>query len=492
MDIKLFGGYLNLENEYLSFGVITVLTVCLFILLANIIRRKIPFFRRLLMPTAVIAGLLGLVVKEVILAIWGFNIFNEITLNSIVYHMLPIAFISLCLRDRDNYSRDLTKDETKYKRVSAAKSGSLFASAYLLQGIVGIGVTAILAITIMPELNMGTGIMLALGYGQGPQQANATGFIWDMAGHMSAWGDRAARNYGLTIAALGFVWASIPGIFLVNWIAKKRGISRKRDEFQKSGDVSSYNIEGPDEVPLSESIDKFSLQVCMVGGVYFLTIMFIIGIEILFRFTGITFLIDLIPIFWGFAFIIGALLALLVKLILRRLIKSGIMHRKYPNKYMMNRISGVSFDLAITSALFLISVTTLGTLWIPVLLMTTIGGIATCLHFYFLCPIIYKDYKDEAFLGFYGCLTGTIANGMILIREIDSDFKTPAGDDLVLGSSAVIVFGFPLLLLIAQAPRQGNLWWVFLIIVVYFLSLLVFLLKDVIFKKKKVKEDLKK
>jgi ESS family glutamate:Na+ symporter len=161
------------------------------------------------------------------------------------------------------------------------------------------------------------------------------------------------------------------------------------------------------------------------------------------------------------------------------------MHRKYPNKYMMNRIAGASFDISITAALFLVSISTLGTLWIPVVIMTTVGGLATALYMRILCPIIYKGYKDEAFLAFYGMLTGTIANGMILAREIDSDFKTPAGDDLVMGSSAAIVLGLPLLLLIAQAPRPGNLWWVLLAIVLYFLVLLGFILKDVILKRGK-------
>jgi len=268
-------------------------------------------------------------------------------------------------------------------------------------------------------------------------------------------------------------------------VARKKGIQRTRNEYQKSGDVSSYSVEEPDEIPLSESIDKFTLQVCMVLGVYLITIGIIIAIEILFRFTGVPFLIDLIPTFWGFAFMLAAAVAICVRMILRRLVKSGIMHRKYPNKYMMNRISGASFDISIVSALFLVSISTLGSLWIPVLIMTTVGGLATVFYMRFMCPLIYKNYKDEAFLAFYGMLTGTIANGMILTREIDSDFKTPAGDDLVIGSSAAIVLGLPLLLLIAQAPRPGNLWWVFLVIVLYFLALFGFLVKDAIIKPKK-------
>jgi ESS family glutamate:Na+ symporter len=496
-----FGGLLETSNSMFSFGVITVCAICVFILLANVLRRKVPLFRRSLMPTAVIAGLLGLIVKEVVLAITkangmnvvdgipqGINIFNTVTLQAVVYHMLPVGFIALCLREKGNYESEFNAGQVKMERVAAAKSGCLIISYYMLQALIGIGVTVLLGITFMPQLNKATGIMLALGYGQGPQQAYATGLIWDAARHMSFWGEGSAMNFGLTIAALGFLWASIPGIILVNIVAKRKGLTVSRNEFQKSGELSNYNvpIEGPDEVPLSESIDKFSLQVCMVAGVYLITIAVIIGIEAIFRASGVNFLIGLIPTFWGFAFMLAALIAIITKMILRRLVKTGVMRRKYPNNYMMNRISGAAFDISITAALFTISVTKLGTLWIPILIMTTICGIILIFYVKAMCYHIYKDYKDEAWLAFYGMSTGTIPNGMILCREIDKDFKTPASEDLVIGSSAAIILGFPLLLLIAQAPRPGNLWWVTLIILGYFLVLLAYLLKDKLFKKKAV------
>jgi len=479
------GSLIDLANENLSFGIITVCAVCALVLIANVMRRKIPLFRRSLMPTAVIAGLLGLIAKEVVLLTAGVYIFHRPALSGLIYHLLPVAFIALCLRDRDNYTAEFDINKINKESVTAARSGAVIISTYLLQGMIGILVTGFFALTFMPELNPATGIMLALGFGQGPQQANATGYIWDAAGHMDAWGAGSARNFGLSIAGLGFLWASIPGIILINAIAKKKGIKIRRNEYQKSGDLASYKIEGPDEVPLSESIDKFSLQVCMVGGVYLLTIGLIIAIEIGFRASGSPFLIDLVPTIWGFAFMLAALVALCVKHVLRRLVKAGIMHRKYPNSYMMNRISGAAFDIAIVAALCAISVSALGTLWIPVLVMTTVGGLACMLYLRHLCNYVYKDYKDEGFLAMYGMLTGTIVNGMILLREIDSDFKTPAGDDLVLGSSAAIILGIPLLLLIAQAPRPGNLWWVALVIVLYFIALTVFQLKGLIFKRRK-------
>jgi len=476
--------YLDLTNESFSLGVITVCVVCTFVLISNILRRKIPFFRRSLMPTAVIAGLLGLIVKEVVRALTGFNIFYAPALSGLVYHLLPIAFIALSLREKENYTAEFNRSKVKIERVAAAKSGSVIISTYVLQGIVGIAVTALIGSTFMPQLNKAVGIILPLAYGQGPQQASATGMIWDAGGYMSAWGPGSARNFGLTIAAFGFLWASIPGVILINRIAKKKGLTITADDNQKTGDLPSYSIEGPDEVPLSESIDKFSLQVCMVGGVYLATIGLIIGIEILFKMSGIRFLIDLVPTFWGFAFMIAALVAQLTKMILRHLVKSGVMHRKYPNSYMMNRISGTAFDISITAAVFMISLVSLGTLWIPVLIITTVGGFITIFYLRPLCNHVYKDYKDEAFLAMYGNLVGIIANGMILLREIDKNYETPASEDLVIGSSAAVIIGFPLLLLIAQAPRPGNLWWVTIVLVLYLAALTFYQLSDLIFKKK--------
>jgi len=485
------GGYTpsfsTLFNSQAVGGVLTVLFVCGFMLIANILRRKIRFLRRSLMPTSVIAGLLGLVIKEVIFYSTGFSIFSGDALSTIVYYALPVAFIALCLREKDDYASEFNKKKVKTERVTAVKSGSVIVSTYLMQALVGIG-AAVLCTLFVTNFNPAGGLMLPLGYGQGPQQAYATGTIWDKAGYFSAWGDTGAINFGLAIAAFGFLWASIPGIIFVNRAAKRKGIKRNENENQTSGELKSHTVEEAGEVPLSESIDKFTLQICMVGGVLAVTMGLLMSINAIFNATGNDYLINkLMPIIWGFMFIFAALIAILTKVILRRLVKSGIMHRKYPNSYMMNRISGAAFDISITAALFAISVEALGTLWIPILVISTVGGFASIYYLRYLCNYIYKDYKDEAFLAMYGMLTGVIANGMILLREIDNDFSTPAANDLLVGSSAAIVLGLPLLFLIAPAPSPGNLWWITIVIAVYFIALTAYQLG--LFKKFRRKKE---
>ena len=51
-------------------------------------------------------------------------------------------------------------------------------------------------------------------------------------------------------------------------------------------------------------------------------------------------------------------------------------------------------------------------------------------------------------------LTGTASTGVILLREVDPLFETPASDNLVLQTVPAMAFGFPLLLLVGWAYQS--------------------------------------
>ena len=76
----------------------------------------------------------------------------------------------------------------------------------------------------------------------------------------------------------------------------------------------------------------------------------------------------------------------------------------------------------------------------------------------------------------YGMMTGTIGSGILLLREIDPEFKTPAANNLVLGSSYGILFGAPLLILVTTAAKSDLLCYIVMgIIIVYFALLMLFI-----------------
>jgi len=126
------------------------------LLLANVLRRKIPFIRKALMPTSVLAGFIALILR-----LLDVVKLETSQLEMVTYHGIAIGFIalSLIIPDRGgNYSKALI----------GSKTGALITSYYLLQAIIGLGVSIGLAYTIRPGLFKASGILLALGFGQGP------------------------------------------------------------------------------------------------------------------------------------------------------------------------------------------------------------------------------------------------------------------------------------------------------------------------------------
>ncbi|MBQ1983399.1 MAG: hypothetical protein II232_02080, partial [Spirochaetaceae bacterium] len=154
------------------------------------------------------------------------------------------------------------------------------------------------------------------------------------------------------------------------------------------------------------------------------------------------------PILWGFNFIFASAIASGVAGIITLLRKKGIMKRQYQNNYLLNRISGLAFDVMIIAGIASIDFSDISKLWIPFLITILAGTVGTYFWLKFMTNKIYKGYEAEGFLSMFGMLTGTISSGVLLVREIDPEYKTPAANNLVTGSGTAIIFGAPLLVLI--------------------------------------------
>lgn len=456
------------------FGIFYFGILALLLLTGNTLRRKIPFFRNSLLPTAVIAGFLGLLLKETLYASFvSVDQVNEMNqyFSMITYHAIALGFIALGLKVNENSKYILKKGQSLF-------SGMLIVSTYLLQGFIGLGLTLFLSYTLMPNLFKASGIIFPLGFGQGPGQALNIGTIYE-----NSYGFLGGGSFGLAIASFGFLWASIFGVIYLNLLAKK-GLIPARDSAPKKENYQLNTSE--DEIPLAESIDKFTVQVAIVLFVYLMTYGFIFGVNTWLA-TGVLgdFGINTIgPLLWGFNFIFGMLFALLLKKIFLALRAKNLMTRQYPNNFLLNRITGFVFDLMIVASISAIRISDLATLWVVLLVVGLVVGLATIYFVKFLTARIYPSYRHEATLGMFGMLSGTASTGVILIREMDPEFKTPAATDLVVGSSTAILFGFPILLLVGIAPVSTSSTWIVFGIVT--LMLILFTGALLFFNKKEV------
>lgn len=441
----------SLWDPIIQIGVIAAL-----ILLANVMRRKLAFVRKSLIPTAVLAGFLLLFIRTS-----GIIKINSEFLEQLTYHALALGFICMSLR--------IPEKESASGALIGSKSGALIVSTYLVQAIAGLAVSLGLAYTIMPDLFKASGILLPMAYGQGPGQANNVGTTYE------ALGMTGGRTFGLSLAATGYLCACVVGVIFLNMYNRKNKLERIRDKEDISGSVTIDTFQHNNEIPISESIDKLSIQFALVAMLYLLTYWVTRGISDLIAMVAPGAANTVSSLLWGFNFIIGSMVAILCRTVLKQLRSKKIMNHQYQNNYLLSRMSGLAFDLMIVSGVAGINIEDLSGYWLPFILMAIIGAIITYFYLMYMCKKIYPDYAYEGFFSMYGMLTGTLSSGVLLLREIDPNFETPAANNLVTGSSFGIIFGAPVLLLVSYAPQ--NTWVTLLLIIIYLAALTLFIFK---------------
>ncbi len=442
------------ENIGLWSPVVQLGIIALLVLISNILRLKVPFVKKTLMPTSVLAGFLLLAFKYTHLI--------EIEpglLDALTYHGIALGFIAMSLR--------VTKSDFSQGGGvrTAINSGAMIVSSYMIQGIIGLLISLGLAYTIKPDMFKAAGILLPMGFGQGPGQANNIGSSYE------ALGFAGGKSYALAIAATGFLVACIIGVIYLN-IQAKRGKFERKDVKELSGSVTVDTFQDEGEMPISQSIDRLSIQVALIVLVYVFTFFVLWAVTSLLAKFAPGVANALSPIFWGFNFIFGSLFAVLTRNILSKFRKIKLMEMQYQNNYLLSRISGLFFDVMIICGIASIDFEDLHGLWIPFALTCILGGLVTFLHLKFFCKRVYKGYEEEGFLAMFGMLTGTISSGILLVREIDPDFKTPAANNLVSGSGVAIAFGAPMLILISMAPKSTASTFIVLgLLALYYLIL---------------------
>lgn len=444
----------SLWNPIVQLGIIAGL-----ILVANILRRKIKFIQASLMPTAVLAGFILLLLRTS-----GILPIDTDFLEMITYHMIALGFIALSLR--------VPEKQSEATPMIGSKSGALIVSTYLVQATVGLVISIVLAYTIMPDLFKASGILLPMAYGQGPGQANNVGTTYE------ALGMAGGRSFGLSLAAVGYLCACVVGVIYLFVMNRQGKLKQVRDKDYVSGSVTVDTFQDDNEIPIAESVDKLSVQMALVLMLYLLTYLLTSGITNLLQAISPGLVKSVGTLLWGFNFIIGSMIAVGCRVLFTSLKKLKWMNRQYQNNYLLSRISGLAFDFMIVAGIASINIDDLSGLWLPFILMAVLGGVATLIYLRVMCRKLYPGYEYEGFLSMFGMLTGTISSGVLLLREIDPEMKTPASNNLVTGSSFGIIFGIPMLILISFAAKSDVTVFLALgFIILYFTALLLFIFK---------------
>ena len=438
----------------------------LFLLLGNILRRKIPFFRKCLVPSALLGGVLLLIVN-VTGKQFGVELFDNQLMQVITYHCLAIGFAAMSLKTE--------KSTHKTNPAQVLEFGALQGGTYMLQAFVGLGITLILFFLTRNSsqvISYVCGLILPLGFGQGPGNA----LSWDINYTNTPAAIFAGNgSFGLSLASIGFVVASVFGIFYIN-LHKKRGTLFVRKDESYDEAIRIYE-ESRNEIPDNESVDKFTIQAGFVALAYALAFLFMCFLGKLSAFTN--------SIAWGFNFLWASIAAMIIKVVVKNLKKSRLMNRGYINNYQMDRISGFAFDLMIVAGVSAIEINDIKNYIVPIVLVSVLGAMVTYVYIRLVAVECFKGFEHEFFLMCFGTLTGTASNGVILMKEVDPGLRTPTSSLYILSNFPAMVMIAPLLFMLGFAGKSlSNAVIAWCIFFVLWFGYTVFLFRRRIFKKK--------
>jgi len=402
--------------------VLTGLTLLALLAAAEGIRALVSPFKRYGLPASIIGGSLGLLLGPSALD-WLPSDTGVLRMG--VYHALAVVFIALSLQP------------PAPGKSSAGRSMAFGITGLVaLQTVVGLGIVLCLGGVMGAAVHPGLGLMLPLGFEQGPGQALAMGEAW------TASGLEDGADVGLIVAAIGYAWSVVVGIPLVVW-GKRRGFVSSAS-WAARGESAPANV-GSAVAP--GGLEALAQQVVIIGVIYLATF----GVCSLaargFEAAGQA---ELGHMVWGFHFMIGALLAMGVRPLL-----SGLPGGSPLDERLLGRIAGLTVDLSTCAALAAVQLSVLAANWLPILLVTTLGGVVTVLFCVSLAVRAFPAAPFEHCVVLFGTGTGTLPMGLALLRIIDPDLRSPAPSSMVWGSAGAVIGVAPILLFIHPIPILG-------------------------------------
>jgi glutamate:Na+ symporter, ESS family len=422
------------QSFFPMFGAFGWLAIML--LVGVVLRAKVGIFQKYLFPAAIIGGLIGFVLKSV-----GWINISYDTFTLFAIHFFTINFISIGLTGTE----DAVAPEGSTVRKAMIKGmvwmACLWAALFSFQALIGMGVLVVTN-TFLQPIYVGVGYLVPSGFAQGPGQAVALAAVWERGFNIND-----AISFGLTFAAVGFLVASLVGVPLANWGLRKGLAVNKSKELPREFLVGIHDEDKQPSagklITHSANIDGLAFQVAIVMTVYFVTYFACLGLKAILP-------ASIKAVAFGLMFMWGMIIAFIARFILKKLGLSRFMDNN-----VQRRITGVAVDFMIVATLMAVQVATVLTHILPIFLICLLVSIFT---FFFLLFFGRRlgEYSFERLLALFGTSTGTAASGLLLLRIVDPDFKTPVAFEVGMMNVFLLIL-LPTNFIIFTLPQIGLL-----------------------------------
>jgi ESS family glutamate:Na+ symporter len=402
--------------------VIDLLIVIALVALASTLRRSIPALRRFGVPDALVAGFVGLLVGPSGL---GWLDFDSENLKTVVYHGLALIFITVSLQS-----------PAKGPKSGAARSIAFTIPVMIsFQAILGLGLVLLwnLASGDPSAIHPGMGLLLPLGFSQGPGASMTLGSGWEAHGFVEG------GQLGLIFSTVGFAWCCIMGVGLVSF-ARARGWVN----FAEADKEISASEEA--EVASSTRLEPGSLEPLM-SQVVATALVYLAVYALLSAITPVV-PTKHVNTLWAFHFIFGTALAMVARLAAARFFSET---ENPLEDVLLARMSSVIVDLTTACALAAVSLAVVAQWLAPIIVFTSVCGVMTLVLVLWISKRAFSQLSFHHAIITFGAMTGTATTGMALLRMLDPELRTQAARNFVMGSAGASLLALPMLALIPFA-----------------------------------------
>ena len=376
-------------NAVIIFVVLSALLVA-----GKILRVQIPLLQKLYLPSSVVGGLLGLILL---------NSFPNAIPQEIVKEMrlMPGFLINVIFA-----TLFLGVGVPKLRNFASSVFSQLTLAQIVVWGqyVVGVGLCGFLLMPLF-RVHPAFGNLLELGFEGGHGTVGGMSQAFTAKG----WSDGIALGY--TIATFGMIAGIVLGMVLVNW-AYHRGLVKTVRPFSKRTIAERRGIHARDNRPsagrqtvAADSVDSLAWHIAIVG----LSVLVGWGL-------WLTVPLDGFPLF-PLCMIGGVVLQVVAKIFHVDLLV---------DRDQMARISGASLDYLALAAITTIELSVVVANWMPLTIMAVSGVIWTVFAVLFFGPRLFKTAWFERAIAEFGQATGVTATGLLLLRTVDPESKTPA------------------------------------------------------------------
>ena len=416
--------------EAVGFAIVLLAAV---MLLGKFLRVKVPLFQKLLLPSAILAGIIGLIIgPEVVGHLAGPLNWDWLAEGGVftaeiyeVWGVMPELLISIVFATLFLGSR-IPSPVRAAKLVGPQLSvGVAYGSGQYVIGIL-LGLL-VLAPLFGVEAYFGALLEIAFEGGHGTAAGMAPAFD-DM-------GIPEATDLALAMATVGLVFGIIIGIAVINW-GVRTGRTKVIQNVSEQSDSELRGLYSDDETVHTGrmtarpgSIEPLTLHVAVVGLAVLIGWLLLEGLVWIEDQLwgqpdsvwpgddgeGLT-LLGYVPLF-PLAMIGGVV----IQVILDRMGKTSLLDHET-----MKRIQGLALDILIVAALSTISLAVIADYWQTFLILSVAGILFCTFMLLYFTPRIIPAFWVERGIADFGQSMGVTATGLALLRVADPDEKSPA------------------------------------------------------------------